>query len=188
MAFHCPDELEKYHMTLSNRGTVPSRTYRAEIGGRVYEIRIESGQVYLDGRPVTVSFEPVGPGHYSLLLEGQSFGITISRNAAGSMHVTVGGREMEVTVRDEMDLLLERFGVGAAGGGAHREVHAPMPGLVLSVHVQEGQTVRAGEGLLVLEAMKMENELRAPGEGTVRAVHVKPGDPVTKGQLLVEFE
>jgi biotin carboxyl carrier protein len=175
-------------MTTSNGGTVPSGTYRAKVGEQDYEIRVESGQVYLNGTPVAVSFELVSSGHYSLIIDGRSLGITVSRSTTGSVRVTVEGREVEVAVQDEMDLLLERFGVGKAGIAAHREVRAPMPGLVLAVQVLEGQTVQAGEGLLVLEAMKMENELRAPADGAVRTVHVKPGDPVSKGQLLVEFE
>lgn len=175
-------------MTLSNREEIPEGTYRAEVAGEAYELRFQGGEVYVNGTRVAVSFEPVASGQYSLLVDGQSFGITISQGSTGPVRVSVEGREVDVEVRDEMDLLLERFGVGEAGRAAHREIHAPMPGLVLTVHIQEGQAVQAGEGLLVLEAMKMENELRAPADGTVRVVHVKPGDPVTKGQLLMELE
>jgi len=63
-----------------------------------------------------------------------------------------------------------------------------MPGLVVRVHVEPGSSVASGSGVVVLEAMKMENELRAAATGTVRAVRVKPGEAVEKGQVLVEFE
>ena len=95
---------------------------------------------------------------------------------------------MDVTVKDEKALLLERFGLQEAAGPAERAVHAPMPGLVLSVMVEPGQSVRTGDGLLVLEAMKMENELRAPTDGVVKALHITPGDTVSKNALLLEFE
>jgi pyruvate carboxylase subunit B len=65
---------------------------------------------------------------------------------------------------------------------------APMPGLVLRVQVTPGQAVAAGAGLVVLEAMKMENELKAPASAVVRAVRVQPGEAVEKGQVLIEFE
>jgi pyruvate carboxylase subunit B len=93
-----------------------------------------------------------------------------------------------VEVKDERGLLLERFGLAEAVEDRAREVRAPMPGLVVSVLVAPGRQVRAGEGLVVLEAMKMENELRAAADGTVKAVHVAPGDAVGKNALLVEFE
>ena len=85
-------------------------------------------------------------------------------------------------------LLRERFGGPPSAAAGVRELRAPMPGLVLSVGVAPGDRVTAGTPLLVLEAMKMENEIRADAEGTVRTVHVRPGDAVTKGTPLVEFE
>ena len=74
----------------------------------------------------------------------------------------------------------------AEWGGAGGKVKAPMPGLVLRVEVEEGQTVAAGAGLVVLEAMKMENEIKAPVAGRVVAVHVIGGQAVDKGMVLVE--
>jgi pyruvate carboxylase subunit B len=91
-------------------------------------------------------------------------------------------------VQDEHDLLLEEYGLDEAGGAAEREIRAPMPGLVLSVMVEDGQAVSEGDGLVVLEAMKMENELRAPADGVVKTVHVAPQDAVDKDALLIEME
>jgi pyruvate carboxylase subunit B len=100
----------------------------------------------------------------------------------------VAGRARTVRVKDEHDLLLERFGLKEAGAGAERTIQAPMPGLVLEVNVEEGDAVEAGDALLVLEAMKMENELQAPVDGTVKAIHVEADDTVDKNALLVELE
>lgn len=85
-------------------------------------------------------------------------------------------------------MLLERFGIASAASSGLVEVRAPMPGLVLSLGVEEGQIVATGDGLVVLEAMKMENELRAAAPGTVRSIHVVRGDAVGKNDLLVEIE
>lgn len=63
-----------------------------------------------------------------------------------------------------------------------------IPGLILELFVQPGETVKPGQSLLILEAMKMQNHIKAPHEGTIRRLHISPGDTVTKGQLLVEFE
>src|SRR5690606_37538113 len=82
----------------------------------------------------------------------------------------------------------ERFGMDTGASAAQREVRAPMPGLVLQVLVAPGDAVEEGQGLVVLEAMKMENELRAPAAGTVAAVHVAPGVAVGKNALLMEME
>ena len=68
------------------------------------------------------------------------------------------------------------------------EVRAPMPGLIVRILVDSGQEVEAGDGMLVIEAMKMENELKAEGAGLVEQIHVKPGQTVDKGDLLVSFE
>ncbi len=69
-----------------------------------------------------------------------------------------------------------------------RRLTAVIPGLILDLLVKPGDRVRAGQGLLILEAMKMQNHISAHDEGTIKAIHVAPGDTVTKGQLLVEFE
>ncbi|HMB90120.1 MAG TPA: acetyl-CoA carboxylase biotin carboxyl carrier protein subunit, partial [Rhodothermales bacterium] len=108
--------------------------------------------------------------------------------AQDRVRVTLRGRQIEVQIKDQRALLLERFGLDDAGAAAQREAHAPMPGLVLRVLVEPGQQVEAGDGLVVLEAMKMENELRAQAPGTIAAIHVNPGDAVSKNALLLEID
>ncbi len=101
------------------------------------------------------------------------------------MHIA--GETWDAAVLDERTWLLgERAGQQAAGvsGGV---VTAPMPGLVLRVEVEVGQVLDAGAGVVVLEAMKMENEIRTPRGGVVRAIHVAPGQTVDKGVALVEL-
>ena len=142
---------------------------------------------------LTYRFEPVGredshDGHFLLVIGGRSVPVTITPGEAEAVHVTLGGRTRAVQVQDETDLLLERFGIAAGAGAAEAEVRAPMPGLVVRVMVEEGKEVSEGDGLLVLEAMKMENELRAPAAGTVTALHIHEGASADKGAVLVEIE
>jgi len=106
---------------------------------------------------------------------------------AGPGRLRVNGREVPVELRSELE---HRFaGFGAAGGEeAGRALRVPMPGRVVRVLVAPGDEVAKGQGLVIVEAMKMENELKAPRSGRVAAVHVAAGAGVEKGALLVEFE
>lgn len=168
------------------RGT--PRRFRAEFGGRSIDLTVEGTTVTLDGRTVAFSCERVSDRRLSLLIDQASYDAIVLEEGHGVYRVQLGGREFEVHLKNERDLLLERFGLAEAAGAAVREIHAPMPGLVLSVAVDPGQQVEAGTGLLVLEAMKMENEIRADRGGVVKAVHVAPGDAVGKNDLLIELE
>lgn len=141
----------------------------------------------LDSAPTDATLSPLGGGSYLLRHGGASRVVTIERRD-GSMTVWLDGTPVEVAIKSEADLLLERFGLDAGDASAEREVRAPMPGLVLRVLAEVGDTVEAGQGLVVLEAMKMENELRAPAAGTLAAVHAAPGAAVAKNDLLVEIE
>ena len=141
----------------------------------------------LDARRTRLRTTPSGAETSLLVVDGRPRVVTVEREG-GTARVWVDGTPIEVEVRTEADLLLERFGLDAGDAAAEREVRAPMPGLVLRVLVEPGQEVAAGTGLVVLEAMKMENELTAPAAGTVAAVHAAPGDAVGKNDLLVEVD
>ena len=173
-----------------NDPTTPltDRTFRALIGDQRFDFAFDQGRLLIDGKPVAYTFELVSEQHYALILDGQSLPVVIEEQPGGRLRVAIAGRAVDVVVKDEKALLLERFGLNEAGNAAERTVHAPMPGLVLSVMVEPGQHVHPGESLLVLEAMKMENELRAHTDGVVKALHVTPGDAVVKNALLLEFE
>ncbi len=141
----------------------------------------------LDARLTPLRTAASGAETVLVIVDGRPRVVTVERDG-GTARVWVDGTPVEVEVRTEADLLLERFGLDAGDAGAEREVRAPMPGLVLRVLVEPGQAVEAGAGLVVLEAMKMENELTAPAAGTVAAVHAAPGDAVGKNDLLVEVD
>jgi pyruvate carboxylase subunit B len=144
----------------------------------------------VDGEPLDVRHTPLraaGADTALVVVDGRPRVVTVERDGA-TTRVWIGGTPVEVAVKTEADLLLEWFGLDAGDAAAEREVRAPMPGLVLRVLAELGQAVEAGDGLVVLEAMKMENELAAPAAGTVAAVHAAPGDAVGKNDLLIELE
>ena len=175
-------------MTNDPNPNTGDRTFRALVGEETFDVVFQNGHLLIDGTPVAYAFEPVSERYYSLLIDGRSLPVVVEEEPGGRLRVTVAGRPVAVQVKDEKALLLERFGLNDTAGEAARTIYAPMPGLVLNVMVEPGQEVQAGQGLLVLEAMKMENELRAHIDGIVKTLHVAPGDAVVKNALLVEFE
>lgn len=154
---------------------------------RTLDLRLHDGAVEIDGEAVDARLTRLGPHTVHLLLAGRSYVLTLEPTPSGAVRVTHAGRTTTVRLKTERDLLLERLGFSGASAAGPSALHAPMPGLVLQVLVEPGQAVEAGQGLVVLEAMKMENELRADAAGTVAAVHVAPGTAVGKGELLVSF-
>ncbi len=146
-----------------------------------------AGGVTSGGAPLDVRTSALGAQTRLVVIGGRPVVATVERDGK-TARVTIGGQTVEVAVRTETDLLLERFGMDTADASAEREVRAPMPGLVLRVLAAPGEAVAAGQGVVVLEAMKMENELKAPTAGVVAAVHAAPGAAVAKGDLLVEID
>ncbi len=163
-------------------------TFRALVGDRSFDLVFDDGRLLLDGQPVAYTFEQVTDGYYTLLLDGKSYPVVLVAGADGQVRAYLDGRPFDVQVKDKRALLMERFGLQDAAAAAQRTVRAPMPGLVLRVLVEPGRHVHPGDGLVVLEAMKMENELRAQTEGVIRSVHVTAGEGVGKNALLLEFE
>src|SRR5690606_3417991 len=96
-------------------------------------------------------------------------------------------RSYTVQLRDKFDLLLEKMGMNNGQSGKINTIKAPMPGLIVDVRVKEGDTVKANDPLLILEAMKMENMIKPPGDAVVKSIKVRKGDNVEKNQVLIEF-
>ena len=156
--------------------------------------------VMVDGRAVPVDLERRGdgwtaakressileaePGVYSVLLDGRSFEARIERTE-DAWAVTIGGRRFEIEVVDPRRP--NRRGRGPGQEGRQR-VTAPMPGRVVRVLVSEGDAVEEGQGIAVIEAMKMQNEIKAPKSGRVAALSVHEGATVGAGEVLGEVE
>lgn len=105
-----------------------------------------------------------------------------------SYRISVNGKPYEVQISDPLDQLISEMGFELGSARNISQIEAPMPGLILDIQVSEGDTVKEGDALLVLEAMKMENVILSPREGVVKKVAVTKGMAVDKKHLLVEFE
>jgi pyruvate carboxylase subunit B len=163
--------------------------YHVTVGGREIAVDVDGEQVTVDGVTHHAQMTAVpGTPVRVLMLDGRSLALPMRAAGRGQWEVTRHGERWEIEVIDERTRHIRSLtGAGAAKGGAG-VLKAPMPGLVVRVPVEPGQSVAAGAGVVVLEAMKMENELKAPAAAVVKAVHVKPGQAVEKGAVLVEFE
>ncbi len=154
--------------------------YAVRAGDR--ELAIEAtpeGRFLVDDRVVAAELVEVVPGRlWLVLIDGHAHEVAF----LGGDRVSVDGDEVTVDIADERTLAAGR--AGARAGSAREEIRAPMPGLLKRVHVAEGGLVNAGDAIVTLEAMKMENELRAARAGTVKQIAVAEGTKVESGTLL----
>jgi biotin carboxyl carrier protein len=163
----------RYHVTIAGKAvTVNIDGERVVVDGQVYQAALGRipgtplRQLLLDGHPTTLVLEGLGRGRWIVVSDGERW---------------------EAEVLDERTRHIRSL----AGGGNQRlradVLRAPMPGLVVRIEAKPGDRVAMGSGLVVLEAMKMENELKAVAAGVVKSIRVAPGEAVEKGQVLVEF-
>ena len=163
--------------------------YTVILDGQNVEVEVDGDRVTVAGRVYAASLGTIpGTPLRQLLLNGRPSTLAIESLGRGRWALAPGGERWEVEVLDERARHIQSLAGGADRAPVSSVLKAPMPGLVLRVHVAPGQQVVAGAGLVVLEAMKMENELKSVASGVVRTVRVKPGEAVDKGQILVEFE
>lgn len=153
--------------------------------------RAEAVQFSIDGKPIDADWSEIRPGHYSILIGGQSYEARVAPAADSrpgqpdTWVVTIAEYDFHVQVRDPRT---RRFAGQAAALEGPLDVQAPMPGKIVQVLVEAGQEVVQDQGLVVIEAMKMQNELRAPRAGRITQVHVEEGIGIETGARLLRLE
>jgi biotin carboxyl carrier protein len=150
------------------------------------QCRGEACSVSLDGRPVDADAVRIAPNIISVMLGGQSFEIHFSRSADGTLKLQCGPHEFSANIVDPRAWRGRKHGAVEVEG--RQEILAPMPGKVVRVLAAVGDAVEAGQGLLVVEAMKMQNEIRSPKSGKVERLLVKEGQAVNAGEVLAWVE
>ena len=159
--------------------------YTVRVNGRPVAVEVDGkgGSVSVDGRPLAADLRRIrGEGAWTLRLGERVHCVGGSGNGSGGT-VTVGARVFRVEVEDEREAAAHA--VRPADAGGPRVLRSAMPGIVREVLVAEGEAVAAKQPLLVLEAMKMQNEVRADRAGTVARIHAAPGTTVARGDPLV---
>jgi biotin carboxyl carrier protein len=160
--------------------------YMTSVGDQTFVIDVnQDDQVTVDGEIIPVDFYEIDQTMaFSLLLDHDSFEVMVSEDE-GEYHVLLGGHLFHVRVEDERARRLAQAARSFVPTSGEIQVKAPMPGMVVAVSVKEGQIVKKGDVLVVLESMKMENELKAPRDGTVSGVRVQSRQSVEQNQLLI---
>lgn len=160
--------------------------YITTINNTTFEIEINSdGTLLVNGEPREVNFLSFGDSAlYSILMDGLSHEAVVEERA-GAYEVLMQGRLFNVDVLDERAQRLASRQGGTAAETGEISLKSPMPGRIVAVPVTEGQEVKAGQTLVILESMKMENELKAPRDGVVQRISIETGQSVEQNKLLI---
>ncbi len=157
---------------------------------QVFDIVQKHQEISLNGQAVSPDWVLIGDQKYHAIINNQSLTIELAgKDETGkNMTVVVNGVKYQVALENQFDALLKQLGMDKLAGNKVNNIKAPMPGLVLRIIVAAGDTVKKGDALLVLEAMKMENVIKASGDGVVKKIAVTEKTAVEKGAVLIEFE
>jgi len=149
----------------------------------------QGGQVAINGKVFPADIKHINGGTYHLILNDKSYNVEviISDTKTKKHTLKINGKILEVELKDRFDELLKELGIDAAAGQKIGDLKAPMPGLVVDIPVTEGQEVKKGDTLVILEAMKMENALKAMADAVVKKIVVKKGQAVEKNELLIQM-
>ena len=167
----------------------PSMKYQVAQGSKKVDVEIKEKTIESNGSSFDYK-ELSSAGSSAVVAVGQRiYGVQLIAFDEETHQATarINGKPAILSIKSELDLLLEKMGGGSSGASGAKNVKAPMPGLIVKLHVSPGDAVEKGQPLLNFEAMKMENQLKSPGSATVKNVLVGPGDKVEKGQVLVEL-
>jgi pyruvate carboxylase subunit B len=165
--------------------------YQIHISDKTYDLEIENQQVDLkilyEGKPVDFDFQEIHSNLFSLILEGKQYRVWLVSLENGDYKLLINQNSFTAVVEDERQQLRKAFRAAQKEKSGVTDVRAPMPGLVTQVEVESNQSIKAGQGLVVIEAMKMENEIKSPVAGEVTKIHIKKGDAIEKNARLLEI-
>jgi biotin carboxyl carrier protein len=165
-------------------------TYDVVVDGKTHRLELTKGEhtwlCKIDGQEMEVDAALTARDVLSLLVGGDAFEIKRERSLRGDLHLVLGSARYEIDVQDPRSLRTRR----AAGGGeaGPQRITAPMPGKIVRIAVAEKDVVKAGQGVLVMEAMKMQNEMKSPKDGKVQKLLVAEGATVNAGDVLAVIE
>jgi acetyl/propionyl-CoA carboxylase alpha subunit len=163
--------------------------YTATIGSK--EIQLTTGKTSsVNGRSVDVLFSKSGPHSFTMIIDGKSKEADLVKfDQENKMIVLrIEGKKYAFQIKEPVDLMLDKLGINIRSSKKVNNLKAPMPGLVVKILAEIGQHYKAGDPLMVLEAMKMENVFKAAADVTIRKIEIVEKQSVEKGQLLMEFE
>lgn len=163
--------------------------YKAQFDGKSMDLTTGKDGVVVNGQVLDWDLVDLGDGRFHIRYKNQSYPAEVTRidRETKTVDIVVRGYRYAIHLRDEVDVLMEKMGMTAGAGSKINSIKAPMPGLIIDLRVNDGDEVKPGDPLLILEAMKMENIIKSHGSGKVKKVKIRKGDSVEKGQVLIEF-
>ena len=165
-------------------------TYDVIVDGKTHQVELERGErIWLckvDGQPIEVDAALTTRDVLSVLVSGKAYEIKRERSLQGELHMVIGSARYAVDVQDPRSLRTRRAIAGAESGP--QKLKAPMPGKIVRILVNEKDEVKAGQGVVVMEAMKMQNEMKSPKDGKVQKILTAEGSTVNAGDTLAIIE
>jgi biotin carboxyl carrier protein len=162
--------------------------YTATIDKTVFDVEPESEtRVKLNGTPKDVRLVRLSEKFYQFIYDNHVYRVEATKTDDG-FALRLNGEMVNVELKDELQQMLDKMSGGAKKKVASGDLKAPMPGLVVKLEVRVGDTVKKGQGLLILEAMKMQNEIKSPVDGVVKEIRVAERQAVEKNFLLMKLE
>jgi biotin carboxyl carrier protein len=165
-------------------------TYDVVVDGKTHQVELAHGETTwlcnIDGQEMEVDAALTARDVLSVLVEGKAYEIKRERSLQGELHMVIGSARYAVDVQDPRSLRTRRSVAGSEAGP--QKVKAPMPGKIVRILVNEQDEVKAGQGIIVMEAMKMQNELKSPKDGRVRKILTAEGSTVNPGDTLAIVE
>ncbi|MCH7409624.1 acetyl-CoA carboxylase biotin carboxyl carrier protein subunit [Belliella sp. DSM 111904] len=163
--------------------------YSVNIDKSGLNVEKSGSDLIINGNLLTWDFKKISENKYHIIHKNQSHNLElVSINTQDkTLRLKLNNKLAEVKLQDKFDILLEKLGMNTGLGSQAKEIKAPMPGLIFDLKVKEGDEVKKGDPVLILEAMKMENIIKSPGDGIVKNVKIKKGDSVEKNQVLIQF-
>lgn len=163
---------------------------RVKVSGSEFSVAFEGDEKLagtMNGKAFGWDVSNVSTNLYHVIKDHRSYSVEFLGKEDGRQRIMVNGNLYEAETIDKFDELLKSLGMEKGGTGKVNELKAPMPGLVLQIDVKPGDSLKKGDRVLVLEAMKMENVIKAPADVTVASVEVEKGKTVDKNQVMVRF-
>ncbi|HCW07399.1 MAG TPA: acetyl-CoA carboxylase biotin carboxyl carrier protein subunit [Cytophagales bacterium] len=164
--------------------------FQSKINGKNFEVNSSDDQFTINGKSFEWDLSKISDGNFHILHQNKSYRAEVVKAdyATKTFQLKINNKLHTVEVKDKFDLLLEKMGMSGGSSNKVNNIKAPMPGLVIDMKVKVGDAVKAGDPLLILEAMKMENEIRSVNKGIIKEIFVKEGAAVEKGAILFSVE
>jgi biotin carboxyl carrier protein len=165
-------------------------TYDVVVDGKIHRLELTKGETTwhckVDGHSLEVDAALTARDVLSVLIGGDAFEIKRERSLSGDLHLVIGSARYAIDVQDPRSLRTRRAAAGSEAGP--QKITAPMPGKIVRIMVAEKDEVKAGQGVIVMEAMKMQNEMKSPKDGRVQKILATEGATVNAGDILAVIE